>query len=88
MYLIVKSLRSSRSFKSISSSSSFVRDLTSPFSSVFAENKLCRSVGISCCLRKAWSSGCVILSKLCPYKSDWIDDEFINEQDDDDVNNV
>lgn len=82
MYLIVKSLRSSRSFKSISSSSSFVRDLISPFSSDFAENKLCRSVGISCCFRKAWSSGCVILSKLCPYKSDWTVDKFINEEDD------
>lgn len=55
----------------MSSSSSWLRDLISPLSSVLAANKLCRSVGMSCCLRKAWSSGWVMLSKLWPYKSDW-----------------
>lgn len=69
-HLMLKSLRSSLNFLSISSSSSCVRWRTSPFSSVFARNKLCRSVGISCCFRKAWSSGWVMLSKLWPYKSD------------------
>lgn len=69
--LIVKSLRSSRSFPSISSSSSCVRDLISPLSSILLANKLCRSVGMSCCFSKAWSSGWVMLSKLWPYKSDY-----------------
>lgn len=69
LYLIVKSLLSSLSFLSISSSSSSVLDRGSPCSSDFVINKSCRSVGMSCCLRKVWSSGCVMFNRLCPYKS-------------------
>lgn len=38
---------------------------------------------MSCCLRKAWSSGWVMLSKLCPYKSDWGERKTQKEEEED-----